>query len=107
MLPAGFGVLAALYLRPVLLRVLADLCCGEDRAEFWTRMATLGMLIGPTALSLMQAGHWDPMTDRVELIRALLSVSLNGVLLVLSVLALAMWRRIPRGGICAVKEPQA
>lgn len=96
LLPAILGWLAAFYLRPALLRMLSDLCEGEDRADFWTRLTTLGLTAAPTALALMRAEAWNGLADPAELIRALLSISLNGVLLVLGLLALAMWRQIPR-----------
>jgi hypothetical protein len=97
LLPAILGWLAAAYLRPALVPLLTDLCGSCERAAFWTRMASLGMVIGPTALALMRAEQWLGSVAAVAIIRSLLSVSLNGVLVVLGVLALAMWRQIPRG----------
>lgn len=96
LLPGLLGLLAAAYLRPALLRLLADTCGTVDRAEFWTRITSLGMVVGPTALALMRAESWQNAIAPVELTRSLLSVSLNGILMVLALLAFAMWRRIPR-----------
>lgn len=102
-LPAVLGWLAAAYLRPALMPLLADLCGSADRAAFWTRMASLGMVIGPTALALMRAEQWLGSATALAIIRSLLSVSLNGVLVVLGVLALAMWRQIPHRSLGASK----
>ena len=96
LLPGLLGSLAAIYLRPALLRLLADICGTGDRADFWTRMASLGLIIGPTGLTLMRAESWHGLVDPIEMTRALLSVSLNGVLVVLAILAFAMWRQVPR-----------
>lgn len=96
LLPGVLGCFAAWYLRPALIRILTDLCEGEDRADFWTRLSTLGLIAVPTALALMRAEAWHGLTDPAEIIRALLSISLNGVLIVLGLLTVVMWRQIPR-----------
>lgn len=96
LLPALFGVLTAVYLRRPLARLLVGECGTEQRADFWTRMAVTGLVLGPTALALMRSDHWTAIADPVDLARTLLSTSLNGVLIVLALLALAIWRQIPR-----------
>ena len=94
-LPGVFGWLSAAYLRGPLMRLLVHECGTEERAEVWSRLTVLGMTLGPIALALMRASGWGSHVDLVEIIRALLSISLNGVLAVLGILALAIWRRIP------------
>lgn len=96
LLPALFGTLTAVYLRRPLARLLVGECGTEQRADFWTRLAVTGLVLGPTALALMRADHWSGVADPVDVFRVLLSTSLNGVLVVLALLALAIWRQIPR-----------
>lgn len=96
LLPALFGALTAGYLRRPLARLLVGECGTEQRADFWTRLAVTGLVLGPTALALMRSDHWTAIADPVDIVRTLLSISLNGVLVVLAVLALAIWRQIPR-----------
>jgi hypothetical protein len=43
----------------------------------------------------MRAEAWEGWVEPIALARALLSVSLNGILAVLGFLALIMWRQIP------------
>lgn len=95
LVPSAFGWLAAIYLRRPLTRLLVRECGTEERADFWSRLTVVGMMLGPTALALMRASEWGSMAELVEIARALLSISLNGVLAVLGVLALAVWRQIP------------
>jgi hypothetical protein len=96
LLPMLAGWIAARYLSLPLSRMLVEECGTEERADFWSRLTVVGMMVAPTALALMRAGAWGPWLDPVEVARALLSVSLNGVLAVLGVLAFAVWRRIPQ-----------
>ena len=94
-LRAATGFLAAIYLRGSLSRVLADLCGNAHRADFWTRMVAAGFIAVPMGLTLAQGPMIeDPITWTV--VRGLFSVSLNGVLLVLLALGIAMWRQLPR-----------
>jgi hypothetical protein len=53
------------------------------------------MILAPMALALMCAEDWGALVERVELGRRLLSLSLNGVLAELGILAFAIWRRLP------------
>lgn len=95
LVPSTFGLLTGVYLKRTLTRLLIQECGTEARADLWTRLTVVGMMLGPTALALMRAGAWGALTEPVEIARALLSVSLNGVLAVLGVLVLAVWRQIP------------
>ncbi len=95
LLPGAFGWLSAAYLRGPLIKLLTHECGTEDRAEVWARLTVLGMTLGPIALALMRAGGWGSQLALVEIVRALFSISLNGVLVVLGILAFAIWRRIP------------
>ena len=95
LLPGAFGWLSATYLRRPLLKLLVNECGTEERAEVWARLTVLGMTLAPISLALMRASHWGSQVEIIEIIRALLSISLNGVLMVLGILALAIWRRIP------------
>jgi hypothetical protein len=94
-LPPAAGMLAAYYLRPALTRLLADLCGTEVRAELWSRITFLFLVVAPTALALMRAEHWNAMDDALDALRVMLSVAANGVLAVLLVLAWVLWRSIP------------
>src|ERR1700761_9365190 len=94
-LPGICGLIAATYLRASLSQVLAYLCGNANRSDFWTRMACIGFIIVPTAWSLAHGPMEDgPLTWSV--LRNLFSVSINGVLLVLFMLGVAMWRQVPQ-----------
>lgn len=95
LLPSVCGWLAAIHLRQSLLELLIGECGNEARAQFWCRLTVVGMILGPTALALMRAEAWEGWVEPIALARALLSVSLNGILAVLGFLALIMWRQIP------------
>lgn len=95
-LPALAGGLTAYYLRPALTRLLTDLCGTEVRAELWSRITLLFLILGPTALALMRAERWRSMEDGLDVLRAMGSVAVNGLLAVLLMLAWVLWRQIPK-----------
>ncbi len=95
LLPALIGGLTSFYLRNALLRVLSVECGTRERAEFWTRLSSTGMTLAPAALVLMRAEDWLGPVSAVEVALSLLSTTLNGILVVLALLAWALWRSIP------------
>lgn len=93
--PAAFGFVAGTYLRGSLRQILSEICGNANRSDFWTRMAAVGFIIVPVALSLTRGPTVDSALTWA-VIRDLLAVSVNGVLLVLFMLGIAMWRQLPR-----------
>lgn len=77
------SVLLVRYLRPLLRKVLTDLCGTEDRAEFWTAFSNI-LLIG---MPLIFALNYRPRATNVEElffeVAMKLSGNLGGLLLAL------------------------
>ena len=80
------SVLLARYLRPLLRKILTDLCGTEDRAQFWTAFSNI-LLIG---LPIIFALNYRPQARNAEAlffeVAGKLSGNLGGLLLALVVI---------------------
>jgi hypothetical protein len=85
-LTLGISVLLVRYLRPLLRKVLTDLCGTEDRAQFWTAFSNI-LLIG---LPIIFALNYRPEARSAEAlffeVAGKLSGNLGGLLLALVVI---------------------
>ncbi|WP_186047977.1 hypothetical protein [Burkholderia gladioli] len=101
LLPMPIGYAIALYLRAVTRRLLVDMCGTEQRADFWTRIVMVMLVLGPLTLSLA-FGRNPAQCSASELVclvgalRTTLATSLFGAMLPLMAIALRISRQIPR-----------
>lgn len=95
MLLALAGPLLALrYLRPILMRVLGQLCNASDSAaEFWMRSAYLLAASGSGILMLIW-GNFSADADPVQVLRQSLLLVLGGVFLSVALIARNVWRQV-------------
>lgn len=96
-LPPLAGFFVARYLGTTLQRLLTEMCGTAERAEIWVRLVQLFLALGPTALALMRARDWRSLADGLDTLHAMASITVNGLLIVLTVLAWVLWRQIPKG----------
>ncbi len=95
-LPPLAGFLVARYLNPTLERLLTELCGSVERAGIWVRLVQLFLMLGPTALALMRADGWRSLADGLDTLHTMASITVNGLLIVLTVVAWVLWRQIPK-----------
>lgn len=85
--PLFISQLPILYLRPMLLSIISDLCGHPMRAEFWVRGAALLSSLGSLILALIFG---------MDSIRALIVASLLGSFASVAFVVNAIWKSTPR-----------
>ncbi len=98
--PVLLGLSVAAYLRPVLRRLLVDLCGTAERADFWLRVTVVLLALAPLAAVLLFGGNPASCggTDAYctsTLLRRSLGLTLLGVLGGLGTVVRAVWRQVP------------
>ncbi len=100
LLPMPIGYAIARYLRGVTRTLLVDLCGTAERADFWTRITMVLLVLGPLTLTLMFAGGTTECTSGdalcvVSALRSTIVHSLLGAILPLLVIAMRIARQVP------------
>ena len=85
--------LALQYLRPILLRVLRQLCDADAGAEFWMRSALL-LAVSDTALVVVAFGGWIGSGSGFDAIQRTLVLVLGGVFVSVWAVVSKVWRRV-------------
>lgn len=103
-LPLLIGYAIAAYLRSVTRRLLLDLCGTLERADFWTRVNTVLLVLGPLLLTLAIASNPMRCTPGdaacfEDALRQTLVFSLAGAITPLVGIAWRISRQIPRDAI--------
>jgi hypothetical protein len=84
--------LVALVLRRPLAILLSELCGTEERSSFWTVWSMVMMI----ALPLLFVSMARVATDPTELIQGTVGAALAGILMAMTGMGVAVWRRVPR-----------
>lgn len=85
--PLAISLLPIIYLRPMLIKIISDLCGHPMRAEFWVRSAALLSALGSLILAL---------TFGTGSIRSLIIICLISSFAAIGFIARAIWRSTPK-----------
>ena len=89
-------ILAIVYLRDILRRVLDGLCNADGTAEFWIRCATLLAVTGSVVLLLL-FGDFDAGTSIAQALRRSLFLTMAAVFASVAIISRNVWNqaRVP------------
>ncbi len=90
-LPVALPLASLAYLRPILRKVLTEICGTSERAEFWIRSATILSVFGALILVLAFGPRGDG-ADVMESLRWVLILTLAGAFVGIAWIARAIWR---------------
>ncbi|WP_414446688.1 hypothetical protein AB4851_07755 [Burkholderia sp. 22PA0099] len=112
LLPVPIGYAIARYLRAVTRNLLIDLCGTEGRADFWTRITLVMLVLGPLVLVLAfarspAACSADNALCVIGALRATVVWSLLGAIVPLIAIASRIARQIPVDANPAAAVPRA
>jgi len=86
----GAPILAIVYLRGILMRVLDGLCQADGSSEFWIRCATLLATTG-SVLLLMVFGDFDAGSSLADALRRALSLTMAAVFASVAIISRNVW----------------
>lgn len=81
------------YLRPILRRVLAEICGTSERAEFWIRCATILSLFGALIL-VLTFGPTNENVHMVDAVRTVLLWTLAGAFFGIAWISRVIWNSL-------------
>ena len=98
------GFVVVLYLRGIMLRLLAEICGTHDRALFWVRVTSVTTVSLPLVLVLLfgrSAASCAEIEGQAagEIVRQAMSISLLGALTSVALLARTVWKQVPTSGV--------
>jgi hypothetical protein len=96
LVPLVISLVPIFYLRPMLVRIVSDLCGHPLRAEFWVRSAALLAALGSLILALIFG---------MESVRGLIISSLVGSFAAVAFTARAIWRTLTKPVASEVAAP--